>query len=239
MKRFFTAKEFSSILIALLGSMLILTSCSMGEATKNSQLKSSEKTFIFRDGQDTYRFEFDGNRITSLYKNENKVPDNEVDYYKDLVEYKLKNLTKDFFVKKEKPKRIRIFIDKGELEKDSTRLEKDKEDCPKIFRFKPDEDMLKDMRLHLDSLMKELKDKDFEVYINPDELREQMKKFKKHFKNFTLPELPKIDIEEFNREMKKFYEQLKKQKPLLDSLEIELREKLNKLKKLENENREI
>lgn len=239
MKNFYTTNEFFSLLIVLLGSMLTLTSCSTSEATKNSQIKTSEKTFIFRDGKDIYRVEFDGNRISSLYKNENKVSDNEIDNYNDLVENELKNLTKDFFVKKEKPKRIRIFIDKEESEKDTTQFEKDKEVCPMIFRFKLDEDILKDMRLHLDSLMNELKDKDFEVYINPDELREKMKEFKKHFKHYTLPEPPEIDLEEFNREMKKFNEQLKRQKPLIDSLEIELREKLNELKKLKKENQEI
>lgn len=239
MKRFFTTNVFPSLLIALFGSVIVLTSCSTSDATKNSQIKTSEKTFIFRDGQDIYRVEFDGNRISSLYKNESKIPDDEIDNYKDLVEYELKNLTKDFFVEKEKPKRIRIFIDKEESDKDTTRFEKDKKDCPMIFRFKPDDDLLKDMRLHLDSLMKELKDKDFEVYVNPDELREQMKEFNKHFKNFTLPEPPKIDMEEFNREMKKFNEQLKRQIPLIDSLEIELREKLNELKKFKKENQEI
>lgn len=238
MKRFFTTNVFSSLLIALFGSVLILTSCSTSEVTKNSQIKTSEKTLIFQDGQDTYRVEFDGNRISSLYKNENKVPDNEIDNYKDLVEYELKNLTKDFFVKKEKPKRIRIFIDKEESEKDTTESEEE-EKFPMRFRFNPDQDILKDMRLQLDSLMKELKDKDFEVYINPDELREKMKELRKHFKNFTLPEPPKIDMEEFNREMKKFNEQLERQKPLIDSLEIELREKLKELKKLKKENQEI
>lgn len=235
MKRFFTTHVFSSLIILLFGSMLILTSCSTSEAANNSQNKTSEKTFIFRDGQDTYLVEFDGNRISSLYKNESKIPDNEIDNYKDLVEYELKNLTRDFFVKKEKPQRIRIFIDKEESEKDTTQSEEDKKDCHKFFRFKIDEDL----RTQLDSLMKELNAKDFEVYINPDELREQMKEFRKHFRSFTLPELPEIDMEEFNKEMKKFNEQLKRQKPLIDSLEIELREKLKELKKLKKENKEI
>ncbi|MCL6495856.1 MAG: hypothetical protein K6T54_13925 [Ignavibacterium sp.] len=239
MKRLITANEFSSLLIGLSVSLLVLTSCSASETTKNSEVKTSDKTFIFRDGQDIYRVEFDGKRIASLYKNDSKIPDNEIDNYKGLIEYELKNLTKDLYAEKEKPTRIKIFIDKDKSENDTTEYDEEDFDDPMSFRFRIDDDFLKDMKTDLDSLMKDLKDKDFEVYINPEELREQMKEYKKYFRNYTLPKPPKIDIEEFNRELKKFNEQLKRQKPLIDSLEIELRERLKDLKKLQKENKEI
>lgn len=239
MKRLFTADEFSYLLIGLSVSLLLLTSCSTSETTKNSEVKSSEKTFIFRDGQDVYRVEFDGKRITSLYKNESKIPDNEIDSYKDLVEYELKNLTKDLYAKKERPTRIKIFIDKDKSDKDTTEYDEEDFDIPMFFRFRIDDNFLKDMKTELDSLLKDLKDKDFEVFINPDDIREPMLKFKKFFKDFTPPEPPKIDMEQFHKEMKKFREQLKHHKLNIDSLEIELRDRMKDFRKGQQKKIEI
>lgn len=239
MKRLFTANEISSLLVGLSVSLLLLTSCSASEATKNSEIKTSEKTFIFRDGEDIYRVEFDGKRITSLYKNESKIPDNEIDNYKDLVEYELKNLTKDLYAKKERPTRIKIFIDKGKSDKDTTDYDEEDFDVPMFFRFRIDDDFLKDMKTELDSLMKDLKDKDFEVYINPDDIKEPMMKFKKFFKDFTPPEPPKVDMEQFHKKMKKFLEQMKQHKLNIDSLEIELRDRMKDFRKGQKKKIEI
>jgi hypothetical protein len=231
MKSLITVKEFSSLLIGLSVSLLVLTSCSASETTKNSEVKTSDKTFIFRDGQDIYRVEFDGKRITSLYKNDSKIPDNEIDNYKDLIEYELKNLTKDLYAEKEKPTRIKIFIDKDKSENDTTEYDEEDFDVPMSFRFRIDDDLFKDMKIELDSLMKDLKDKDFEVYINPDDIRKPMMKFKKFFKDFTPPEPPKVDMEQFQKEMKKFREQMKHHKLNIDSLETELRDKMRDFKR--------
>ncbi|MGQ9799811.1 MAG: hypothetical protein ACUVRG_11095 [Ignavibacterium sp.] len=239
MKRLFTTNEFSSLLIGLSVSLLLLTSCSTSEATKDSEVKTSEKTFIFRDGQDIYRVEFDGNRISSLYKNENKIPNNQIDNYKDLVEYELKNLTKDLYTKKEKPTRIKIFIDKDISDKDTTEYDEDDFDVPMFFRFRIDDNFLKDMKTELDSLMKDLKDKDFDIYINPDDTKELMMKFKKFFKDFTLPEPPKVDMEQFYKEMKKFHEQLKQHKLNIDSLETEFRDRIKDFRKGQKKKIEI
>lgn len=239
MKRLITAKEFSSLLIGLSVSLLLLTSCSAGEATKSSEIRTSEKTFIFRDGQDIYRVEFDGKRITSLYKNESKIPDNEIDNYKDLVEYELKNLTKDLYAKKERPKRIKIFIDKDKSDNDTTEYDEKVFDVPMFFRFRIDDDLLKDMKTELDSLMKDLKDKDFEVYINPDDIKEPMMKFKKFFEDFTTPEPPKVDMEQFQKKMEKFREQMKMRKLNIDSLEIELRDRMKDFRKRQKKKIEI
>ena len=239
MKRLITANEFSSLLIGLAISLFLLTSCSTSEATKNSEVNTSDKAFIFRDGQDIYRVEFDGKRITSLYKNESKIPDNEIDNYKDLVEYELKNLTKDLYAKKERPTRIKIFIDKGKSDKDTTDYDEEDLDVPMFFRFRIDDDFLKDMKTELDSLMKDLKDKDFEVYINPDDIKEPMMKFKKFFKDFTPPEPPKVDMKQFHKEMKKFLEQMKQHKLNIDSLEIELRDRMKDFRKGQKKKIEI
>lgn len=239
MKRLFTANEFSSLLVGITVSLLLITSCSTGEATKNSEIKTSEKTFIFRDGEDIYRVEFDGKRITSIYKNESKIPDNEIDNYKDLVEYELKNLTKDLYAKKERPTRIKIFIDKDKSDKDTTEYDGEDFDVPMFFRFRIDDDFLKDMKTEIDSLMKDLKDKDFEVYINPDDIKEPMMRFKKFFKNFTLPELPEVNMEQFYKEMKKFREQMKKHKLNIDSLKIELRDRMKDFNKGQKKKIEI
>ncbi|MGQ9642459.1 MAG: hypothetical protein ACUVT3_01220 [Ignavibacterium sp.] len=239
MKRLFTTNEFSSLLIGLSVSLLLLTSCSTSEATKDSEVKTSEKTFIFRDGQDIYRVELDGNRISSLYKNENKIPNNQIDNYKDLVEYELKNLTKDLYTKKEKPTRIKIFIDKDISDKDTTEYDEDDFDVPMFFRFRIDDDFLKDMKTELDSLMKDLKDKDFDIYINPDDTKELMMKFKKFFKDFTLPDPPKVDMEQFHKEMKKFREQLRHHELNIDSLETELRDRIKDFRKGQKKKIEI
>lgn len=235
MKQKFTTKDIGYFLFSLSMILLFLSACSTGETVKNSESEASEKTFIFRDGSDIYRVEFDDSKIKSVYKNNQKLPAEEIKNYKDLVEYELKNLTKDITSKDGKPKRVRIFIDKDDAESDTTEYEDEEFDFPKSFRFRLDDDFLKDMRIELDSLMKNLKDKDFEIYINPDDMKEYRFKLKEHFKNFTPPEIPEFDKDKFREEMKKFREELKK----LDSIDIDLRDMLKDFKEKKKRNIEI
>lgn len=235
MKRIITTKEFGYLLLSFSVSLIFLTACSSGETVKNSESAESDKTFIFQNRSDTYRVEFDHDKIKSVYKNNQKIPDKEIDNYKDLVIYELKNLSKDSFTENKKTKRIKVFIDKDYDDSDTTELETEDFDLPKSFRFKLDDDFLKDMRVELDSLMKELKDKNFEIYIYPDDLKSQMFRYKVYFKNFTPPALPKLDKDKFREEMKKFREEMKK----LDSIYIDLKDMFKDLKEKKKRNIEI
>jgi hypothetical protein len=237
MKSLITFNRFPALLIGLSLVLFILNACSASESTGNQKMNSSDKTFIFKDGNDVYRVEFNGKQITSLFKNERKIPEDEIDNYKDLIVYELKHLTKDFVAKKEKPTRIKIFIDKDKSENDTTEIdEEDKIDIPMLFKFKMDD---KDFEVKLDSLLKDLDDKDFEIYINPDDIREPMMKFKKQFRDFTPPQTPDIDLEKFYKEMQKFREQMKFNSPEYDSLFYKFREKMKEFKKRKNKNIEI
>ncbi|MFN3872783.1 MAG: hypothetical protein ACK4R9_07255 [Ignavibacterium sp.] len=235
MKRIITTKEFGYFLFSLSVSLVMLTACSSVETVKNSESDTSDKTFIFKDGNDSYRVEFDNDKIKSIYKNNQKIPDHEIDNYKDLVLYELKNLAKDSFAETKKPKRIKVFIDNNYDDTDTTKSDAEDFDLPKSFRFKLDDDFLKDMRVELDSLMKELKDKNFEIYIYPDDLKSQMFRYKEYFKNFTPPALPKLDRDKFREEMKKFREEMKK----LDSIDIDLKDMFKDLKEKKKRNIEI
>jgi hypothetical protein len=237
MKSLITFNRFPALLIGLSLVLFILNACSASESTGNQKMDSSVKTFIFRDGNDVYRVEFNGKQITSLFKNERKIPDDEIDNYKDLIVYELKHLTRDFVAEKEKPTRIKIFIDKDKSENDTTKFdEEDNIDIPMLFKFKMDD---KDFEVKLDSLLKDLDDKHFEIYINPDDIREPMMKFKKHFRDFTPPQTPDIDLEKFYKEMQKFREQMKFNSPEYDSLFYKFREKMKEFKKRKNKNIEI
>lgn len=235
MKRIITTKEVGYLFLSLSASLILLTACSSGETVKNSGSVTPNKTFIFNDGNDTYRVEFNNDKIKSIYKNNQKIPDNEIDNYKDLVIYELKNLTKDFYSDNKKPKRIKVFIDKDYDDSDTTESDTEDSDVPRSFRFKLDDDFLKDMRIELDSLMRELKDKNFEIYIYPDDLKSHMFRYKEYFKNFTPPALPKLDKDKFREEMKKFREEMKK----LDSIDIDLRDMFKDLKEKKKRNIEI
>ncbi len=227
MKQIATTKKFGYFFLSISFSLLLLTTCSSGETVGNAETLTADKTFIFKDGTDNYRVEFDGDKIKSIYKNNQKPPDNEIDNYKDLVMYELKNLTKESYSNKDKSKRIKIFIDKDSAERDTSESDEDEFDFPMSFKFKIDDDFLKDMRIELDSMLKELKDKDFEIHINPDDMKSEMHKFKKHFKNIIPPEPPEFDKDKFKEEMKKFREEIKK----LDSIDIDLKGKFRDLKK--------
>ncbi len=235
MKRTIGTGKLSYILFSISVSVLLLTACSTSESVKDTENITSDKTFIFRDGNDIYRVEYDKDKIKSLYRNNQKIPDNEIDNYKDLIAYELNNLVRDSYSENKKSKRIKVFIDKDYDDTDTTESDEEDSDFPMSFRFKIDDYFLKDMRLELDSLMKELKDKDFEIYIQPDDLKSQMFKYKDHFKNHTLPELPKFDKDKFREEMKKFREEMKK----LDSIDIDLRDMFKDLKKKIKRNIEI
>lgn len=232
----FTTKEFGNFLLFVFMSALLLSACSSGETVKNTESAASDKTFLFKDGSDTYRVEFEGDKIKSIYKNNQRIPDSETDNYKDLVNYELKNLTKDSYSDKQKSKRIKIFIDKDDAEKDSSYSDEEKFDIPPLsFKFRFDDDFMKDFKVELDSLMKELKDRDFEVYINPDDMKSDMHRFKKYFRKIPPPKIPETDINKYKEEMKKFFEQMKK----LDSIDVDLRDMHKKLKKNLKRNIEI
>lgn len=231
----FTTKEFGYFLFSLSVSFLLLTACSSSETVNNSESTTSYKTFTFKDGNDLYRVEFDNNKIKSIFKNNQKLPDNEIDNYRDRVIYELKNLTNDFYSNREKPKRIKIFIDKDFAERDSLESDKEEFEYPMSFKFKIDDDFLKDMRIELDSMMKELKDKDFEIYISPDDMKSEIRRFKEHFKKFSLPEPPKFDRDRVKEEMKRFREEMKK----LDSIDIDLRDMFRDFQKQKKRNIEI
>lgn len=236
MKTGFTTKEFGNILLFVFMSALLLSACSSGETVKSTESSVSDKTFIFKDGSDTYRVEFEGDKIKSIYKNNQRIPDSETDNYKDLVNYELKNLTRDSYSDKQKSNRIKIFIDKDRAGKDSSYSEEEEFDLPPFsFKFKFDDDFMKDFKVELDSLMKELKDKDFEIYINPDDMKSDMYRFKKFFRKIPPPEIPKSDIKKYKEGLKKYIEQMKK----LDSIDIDLRDMYKDLKKKSKRNIEI
>lgn len=230
MKPKFTISVNLLITLSALIFFALITACSSGEAVKDEEFYSSDKKFIFKDGNDLYRVEFKGDKISKILKNGTAIPEENIKDYEALVNYELKSLLKESHVRKEKPKRIKVFINKNDCEKD-TLLEKDESfDETKVFHFRFDDEIFNEMKSDIDSIMKELKDKDIEVHIDFDDLKNQLKHFKELFRDRQHLALPHFDKDKFREEMKKFREELKN----LDSIDIDLRDMLKEIQKDRN-----
>lgn len=216
-------------------ALVLLPACSSNESIKIKDSSTVDKVFLFKDGNDNYRVEFEGDKIARIFKNEEVIPESQIDNYKELVNYELRNLAKDLSEKKSRQSRIKIFFDNDKTDKDTTHPEDEDFIEPEIFQFRFDDRLLRDLRTEIDSMIKDLKDKNFDVYIDPDDFTIQMKKFKKYFKDFNPPEPPGFDREKFREQMKKFREEMKK----LDSLNIDLKDMFRELREKRKRNIEI
>ena len=236
MKRLSSLSYLLFFVLILSATFISFTSCSANETVKDSEIASAEKIFIFKYGDDIYRAEFNDKKISRLFKNEKEIPKEQLNDYKDIVNYELKMLTDDLSFRQEKPGRIKIFIDQDSFNEDTLQFDEEYEpDFPMLFKFKLDDDFLSDLRLQIDSLVKELKNKDFEIYINPEKLREPMLKYRKYFRDFNLPEPPEFDKEKFRKDKEEFF----KEKKNLDSLNKNLREMFRNIKPHQKKNIEI
>ncbi len=220
--------KFRLITTSLIAGMfLLITSCSSESFTQQEQSKQSgEQTLTFTDEENGnevhYEVNFNDGKISSLYKDNIKIPESEseseIENYEDLVYDKLNSINRDDdeFYGQHKPYFYQFDMDDF---KDDM-----KEFQGKHFNFKLDQDKFS---ADMEKLKDELKDMDeIVIKIDKDKIKKDIDELKLHKFNFD------FDEDEFNNNMKRITIELERNQ---DEHELNMDELEEEMERLEDE----
>jgi chromosome segregation ATPase len=226
----------------LLIAFLNLTGCSGGleqNQTQNQQSFSGDKSFSFKDNGSDWRVDFDDEDISAVYKDGTRVPDSEIENYKDMIYDQIDELKTDQERLAGKFHHYHFDADKFRNKMRKFKMDFDND---KFLHFKIDidEDALEKNMKELEDNLKVLKDKKIEIYFDSEKFKENMKELEENLKNLPEPPIPPdididvhINMDEFKENMKKFEKEFKSHKFEFDSSCIDmsgLKESLRELK---------
>ncbi len=194
-------------------SFLILTGCSSSNQGTNAQFDKNnraEQTFSFykdENGKDVkWEVNFNEGKISSVFKDGERIPDNEIDNYSDMIYDRINEL---------QDQSHHISIDLSGMESGMKQFKKDMEklkielkDHKGEFNFDNEE-----FRKGMDELSKELsklKDKKIEIHIDTDKIKKDIDKLKDEIKvhiHFDKDTLRK-NLDDLNEEMQKHHDEL-------------------------------
>jgi len=168
-----------------IAAIFLFASISCADTPTDSLNKNSQKYLSFYETVDGNRIHwevnFDGNEITSVYKNGNRVPDDLVDDYKNKV---YKELDEMRFGDKFYSFKMHDFnIDMDEIHKNMREFkEKFKDHKWKLEEFKFDDEKLKQNMEELQEKLKEYNFKNFQWKFDDEEFKERMEKLEEYLK---------------------------------------------------------
>lgn len=242
-KHLFNPNQYGLMLSILFAAFLSFGGCagSVEQNTKQNQVAySGDKSFSFKDSGSDWRVDFENDKISSVYKDGARVPDSEVEKYKDMIYEKINDLKSDQRELSDKVYRFHFDADKF---KENMKKFKHDFDSDKFMRFKiefDDEAFEKGMK-ELEEGLSKLKDKNVDLYFDSEKFKEKMKDLEENLKNIPVPPIPPdididvhIDMDRFKENMKDFEEQMKKNKIMIDSSVFDmsdLKESMKELKK--------
>jgi chromosome segregation ATPase len=224
-------------------AIIVISGCSSGieQNTNSNKINfSGDKSFSFKDEGSQWRVDFENDKITSLYKDGNRLLDDEVEKHKEMIYRNLKGLRSEFDELSGNVHRFYFDMDKfgDEMEKFKLDFKNDK-----FMKFKldfDDEEFEKNME-KLEENLRLLKDKKIELYFDSEEFKENMKELEENLKDLPVPPIsPDVDIDvyldmnDFKDGMKNFAESFKNFDVKIDSSDFnmsELRESMKELKK--------
>ncbi len=196
------------------GILLSLVSCSSESYTQQENEKEkSEQTLSFteeEDGSDVhYEVNFKDGKISSIYRNNVKVPEDEFENYEDLVDEKIFSLREDH--------KAHVFhFDMKEF-KDGMKEWKDKFKADQ-FKFKFDNEKFK---ADMERLKEEMKDMDeIVIKIDKDKIKNELEKIKIHKFDFDFD----FDIDEDELNMEDLEHEMDRLNEEMDDLNIEMEE---------------
>lgn len=192
--------SISAYLIAIF--LTVFTSISCAGTQTDSLKKDSSKYLSFYETLDgeTIHWEvnFDGDEITSIYKNGKKIPDELVDDYKDKVYDQLDEMRfggKKFSFRMPNLLGEEFYFDMDELNKEMEELKKNLPKLKENFKFHQFNSQ--ELEKEMEELRKELEENKSNIYkfrFDEKEFKEQMEKLQKDLKE-NLPKLKKFKLE--------------------------------------------
>ena len=217
--------------------VIIFGSYTLGQET-NLSPNDGNKSFSFNQNGSDWRVYFRDNEIADLYRNGTRIPDDEIDQYRDMVYEKLGELKSEY--KDFSHKAHKYYFDVEKFKDDMDKFKKDF-DADKFMHFKIEIDE-KDFENNMKELKKELKELDkkkIELYFDSEEFKDNMKELKENLKNLQeLPNPSDMDIDvhfnmkEFEEGMEEFKEEFKLHKFKIDSSAFDMKELQENMKEL-------
>jgi chromosome segregation ATPase len=218
-KKSFTISHLLNFFIPAL-IFLIISGCSTtSQETYTIPGKNSraEQTFSFyktENGKDVrWEVNFDKGEISSVFKDGQRVPDNEIDNYREMIYDKL-NMLRD--------KSHHIVIDLSDFKMDMKKFKEDmkkmkKELKDKKFEFNFDNEDFKEGMKELSKELSKLKNKKIEIEFDTDKFKDEMEELKKDID---------IDIhinkDDIRKNLDELNEEIQKHKDELKHIEIDL-----------------
>ncbi len=211
-QRVSTIKRISLLLIpaALLITAAGCSSSNQGTSLQSDLNKRADQTFSFykdEDGKNVrWEVNFDDGEISSLYKNGERIPDNEIENYKEMIYHRLDKL-------QDKSHHISIDMsdfnsDMGRFKEDMQRLKEEMKD--QKFEFNFDNEEFREGMKQLSKELSKLKDKKIKIEFDKDKFRDEMKKLKKDIDihvDINMDELDK-NLDKIDKEMDKHSKEL-------------------------------
>ncbi len=206
-RRVFTVKILTMLLIP---AAVLITAAGCSTSNRGTSLQSdmntrADQTFSFykdEDGKNVrWEVNFEDGEISSLYKDGQRIPDSEIDDYKDMIYNKLGKL---------QYKSHHISIDLSDFKSDMGKFKEDmhklkKEMKHKKFEITFDNDEFREGMKELSKELSKLKDKKIRIEFDSDKFREEMKQLKKDLDIHIDINTDEIDknLEKMNEEMDK------------------------------------
>jgi chromosome segregation ATPase len=215
----FTIKHLPGLLVPAV-IFLIFTGCSTSNQGTGSQLDTNnraDQTFSFNNDENgknvRWEVNFDNGEISSLYKNGQRIPDNEIEDYKDMIYHRLNKL---------QHRSHHISVDLGNFQSDMGRF---KEDMQKMqeelknqnFEFNIDSEDYKKGMEELSKELSKLKDKKIRIDFDSDKFRDEMDTLRKDLNIHV-----NIDMDNLKENLNKMNDEMKKHRDELSHISIDL-----------------
>ncbi len=271
-KVFLAVKDLPCLfLIIIVGlSSFSCASSTNGNINSDSLHKENDKYLSFyekKDGQKAHwEVNFENEEIVSVYRDGEKIPSEDVDEYRAMINEKLDEIR--FGLRKHSFKMDHFTFDMDEFHADMEKFGekmRNRFECLDDFKFDGNEFNKNMEKLH--GRLEKLKDRKFYLKFDSEKFKEQMEKLNEQFKDhqfnfefdFDMDELEEsikahhfnmddididledldIQIEKLNRELEINMEDLDKELEKLDAFMDELKKELVIDGYIENENEEV
>jgi predicted nucleic acid-binding Zn-ribbon protein len=215
----FTIRQLPMLLI-LAVIFFIITGCSTSNQETAAQFDKNNRaaqTFSFNNDESgknvRWEVNFDNGEISSLYKDGQRIPDNEIEDYRDMIYHKLDKL---------QYRSHHITMDLGNFQSDMSRF---KEDMQKMkeelknqnYQFNFDNEDFKEGMEKLSQELSKLKNKKISIDFDSDKFREEMDKLRKDVDVHV-----NIDMDNLKENLDKMNEEMEKHRGELNHISIDL-----------------
>lgn len=235
--RLFTLTKMTGILFLVTFSFY---SCSGTQETPGGTTSyynnMSDNSFSFREDGNKWRVDFDDGDISAIYKNGEKIPQEDHPNYERMIFNRISGLKDN--MRKFKSDMYAFKIDMKKFNEDMKELKKNlSENMPGKIEIEIDREEFNKGMENLKESLEDLKLKKFEFEFDKDAFKEDMKKLKEDLKNIDFDKIKievKKNIDDVGRELEKVKIKIKDIDINLSGLDKDLKKLSIEMEKLDS-----